>query len=132
MPRRTEWNGSHVGGTSLRVAPRPWWDSKTRPIYETGAVKPVAADSERRVRACPRRHRLRSAESPLSDDPLTPSMPVRRTSSEPEAEGGSLLRLPDFRASLANQTKDTPNHLFGIAAARRRHEINYGERCPSP
>jgi len=48
--------------------------------------------------------------------PGAPTTHVRCTSSEPEAEGGLLLRLSCFRASLANQTQDTPKHLFGITA----------------
>ena len=68
-------------------------------------------------RARPRRHRLRSVESQArrSGDDFEPRF--RRTSSEPEAEGGPLPSAPVvFERHVANQTQDTPNHLFGIVA----------------
>jgi hypothetical protein len=123
------WNQPPHG--MVHCAPHPC-------IYEGAFVKPVTADFMRRFRARPRRHRLRSVESQArrSGNDFEPRF--RRTSSEPEAEGG--FPLPSgpvvFVRLVANQTEDTPKHLFGIIAwlnaQRRHHDKNYGERCPSP
>src|SRR5271165_6262806 len=105
--------------------------AKPSPIYEVGLVKPATANFVRRL--------PRASSSPSASVGLVPTTrPIRRrllrhrrTSSEPEAEGGCSPRLRFLERLEANQTnKHAQPSIRDRSLLERRHENYYGERCP--